>query len=332
MLTFKAIIVKYTPKQVKLLYRHVVSKYRLQRFLLHKFGFRFTPKLNDFPPMVMIDTTTRCNMACNHCPSSTLSKDKTWVGDIEIALYKKIIDEIAKENPMTIVRPFDGGEPLLRKDMEELVKYAKLKGIRYVSINTNGTLLTKKRAKDMLNAGLNHIEFSIDAFSKETYIKIKNVDFYEKVVSNIENILYLKKKIAPSFKISVSFVKQSDNLSEVDAFYTYWKDKVDHVTIREYHQHGNLIDAHGKYQANIVNNRWPCPYLWDRIIIQHTGKVRFCENDWKAQYAIGDVTQNTLKEIWNSKAYNELRESHVKGIFDHPYCKKCPDWFVIGKL
>lgn len=322
---------KYIPESILSLYRKFGGKTKLQHYLLDNYGIRYTPKLPDFPPMIMIDTTTRCNLACNHCPSSALSKDKTWVGDMDIDLFKKVIDEVARENPAAIVRPFNSGEPLMRKDMEDLVAYAKQKGIQYVSLNTNGTLLTKKRAESMLTSGLNHIEFSVDAFSKETFVKIKNIDLYDKIVSNIENMIDLKKKIAPNFEISVSFVKQRDNFHEADAFYRYWKYKVNQVTIREYHQHGNLVDDHGKYQIITTKNRWPCAYLWGRVIIQHNGRVRFCESDWKAEHAVGDIKKNSLKEIWHSKAYNELRKSHINGTFDHPYCKKCSDWVLIGR-
>jgi MoaA/NifB/PqqE/SkfB family radical SAM enzyme len=102
----------------------------------------FTPALTPFPAMVLIDTTTRCNLACAHCPSSKLAQDPAFLGDIDVDLYKKIIMEIAQENKGTIVRPFDGGEPFMRKDIEELIAFAKKCGIEYVSINSNGLLIT----------------------------------------------------------------------------------------------------------------------------------------------------------------------------------------------
>ena len=301
-----------------------------KKYLLAKFNIRYAPELLPFPPMVLIDTTTRCNLACNHCPSSILSKDSSWVGDMDVELYRKIVDEIALENPDTIVRPFDGGEPLMRKDLEQLIKYAKDKGIKFVSINTNGTLLNKKRALKIISSGLDHIEFSVDAFSEESYEEIKNQKSYSRVVENIERLINLKNQIRPDFKISVSFVKQRANIHEAENFHDYWHGRVEKVNFREYHQHGSLVDEHGKYQEKNRKYRHPCPYLWNRIIVQHDGAVRFCENDWKAEFAIGNVRHQTLREIWLSEKYQELRNSHVKGKFEHLYCHKCPDWKVIA--
>jgi len=295
---------------------------------------RNRPRLKDFPPMVMLETTTRCNLACNHCPNSILSKDKKWVGDMGIELYKKLIDEISNEDPTTVVRPFDSGEPLLRKDMEEMIEYAKKKGIQYVSINTNGVLLNEARCQKLLNSGLDHIEISVDAMSKETFKKIKNVDLYDRVKENILKLIQLRDVFRPDFIISVSFVKQRDNAHETDAFYAYWKEKVNRVYIRKYHRHANLVEDFGlsediKTDESRMNRRHPCPYLWDRIIVQHDGRVRFCENDWKAEFALGNAWTQTLKEIWNSEAYQNLRASHLKGTFSHPFCRECPDWPMI---
>lgn len=288
-------------------------------------------KLTDFPPMVMLETTTRCNLACNHCPNSVLSKDKEWVGDMDVKLYKRVIDEISNEDPATVVRPFDSGEPLLRKDMEEMIEYAKNKGIKYVSINTNGVLLNESRSKRLLKSGLDHIEISVDAISRETFIKIKNVDLYERVKENILRLIQLRDDLRSDFIISVSFVEQRDNAHETKNFKFYWEDKVNRVYIRRYHRHANLVENLGleegiKVAKQKAGRRHPCPYLWDRIIVQHDGRVRFCENDWKAEFALGNAWTQSLKEIWNSKAYNRLRESHLRGIFDHPFCRDCPDW------
>lgn len=292
------------------------------------------PKLKEFPPMVMLETTTRCNLACNHCPNSVLSKDKEWVGDMDINLYRKLIDEIAQEKPTTVVRPFDSGEPLLRKDMEEMIEYAKNKGIQYVSINTNGVLLNETRSKKLLKSGLDHIEISVDAISSETFKKIKNVDLYKRVKENILRLIQLRNKIRPEFIISVSFVKQRDNAQESENFYQYWKNKVNRVYIRNYHRHANLVEDLGleeskKTAKHKIRRRHPCPYLWNRIIVQHDGRVRFCENDWKAEHALGNAWTQSLKEIWNSDAYRKLRESHLRGTFDHPFCRDCPDWPAI---
>jgi len=310
-------------------YRLIADSNYRHKLMFRAFGTRYVPELPDFPPMVLLDITTRCNLACNHCPNKVLSKDRSWGGDMAWTLYRKVIDEIARENPKTKVRPFNSGEPLMRKDLESLIKYAKDKGIQYVSINTNGTLLNQRRVLKLLESGLDHIEISVDAFSENTYIRIKNLDFYHKLIKNIERLIDLRNRFRPEFEISLSFVKQRKNLHEVKNFFEYWNDKVNRLTIRDYHQHGMLIDGQENYKKRKKSHRHPCPYLWDRTIVEHDGRVRFCENDWKALHLVGDLKTHTLKAIWHSHKYRKLRESHIAGTFDHVYCKKCKDWKVI---
>jgi radical SAM protein with 4Fe4S-binding SPASM domain len=317
---------KVLPPGVRRLIRKVASsppRSQMEEFL--RTGRRFRPRLSDFPPMVMVDTTTRCNLACSHCPNSILAEDTSWLGDMETDLYRKIVDEIADEKPDTLLRPFDGGEPLMRRDLGELIGYAKVKGIRRVSINTNGLLMNQKRAEELIHAGLDDVEFSIDGFSAETYERIRGSKHYDRLMGNIAEFLRLRSEHRPSLTVTVSFVSQPDNKHEEEMFTRHWSELVNRVDIRPLHEHGGLVSITGK-KAEFSGDRWPCPYLWDRIIVNHDGKVRFCEFDWRGDHALGDVRLQSLKEIWNSVDYRRLREQHIAGTFEHPYCQACTDW------
>jgi radical SAM protein with 4Fe4S-binding SPASM domain len=243
-------------------------------------------------------------------------------------LYRKIIDEIVQENKGTVVRPFDGGEPLMRQDIEELIRYAKERGIAYVSINSNGLLLNRDRALSLLASGLDHIEISIDAATAATYRNIRGSEKYDLLVGNVEQLLALRKERTRPIKVTVSFVRQEANQSELLLFRKLWMERVDQVYIREWHQHNRLVDGESVIEL-AQTPRHPCPYLWDRMIIHHDGQVRFCEADWECSYPVGDVTRESLKDIWNSDVYRCLRESHLLGKFDHSFCRDCSDWPVV---
>jgi len=292
---------------------------------------RRVPQLAEFPPMVMIDTTTRCNLACSFCPNSVLSGEAGFLGDMDRDLYFKLVDEIARESPGTILRPFDGGEPLMRKDLGEFIAYAKRKGIRRVSINTNGTILVRGRRRELIEAGLDHIEVSIDAHSAETYQRVRNSPLYDRVVENTLAYIEESKTADPERSVTVSFIEQMANRHERDAFEGFWAGRADHVSIREFHQHNGLVNVAGHVVEHATSARPPCPFLWNRIIVNHDGKVRFCEFDWKGEHALGDARVQTLKEIWHSASYRRLRQSHLDGTFDHPYCGPCEDWPSVSK-
>lgn len=291
----------------------------------------FSPVVTEFPLMVMVDTTTRCNLSCAHCPSSRLAEEPGYIGDIDVALYEKIINEIAAENKKTIVRPFDGGEPFMRKDIEDLIRFAKQSGIEYVSINSNGLLITKERCEKLLESGLDHIEVSIDAATPETYAVIRRSKHYCKLIENINYLLARRDATNNKMKVTVSFIKQRGNLHELELFHSRWQGKADGVCIREYHQHNRLIDGSGAYKVEQKTERYPCPYLWGRIIINHDGRVRFCESDWRStESVVGDVNVQTIKEIWHGKAYGEVRRTHLERKFEHSFCYECSDWREIS--
>ena len=296
----------------------------LELFVLD--GTRFTPPLADFPSIVMLDTTSRCNLTCTHCPNSAMSKEADFLGDMSNELIYKILDEIAAEAPGTLTRLFDSGEPLLRKDLHEHVRYAKRRGIQIVSITTNGTMLVEKRRKELIEAGMDHIEVSLDAATAETYLKIRQSPLYDRVVKNTLSYIKESKAYNAETRLTVSFVLQTDNRHEEEAFKKFWDGKADKVYIREFHTHNNLVDDHGLFKNHGNPDRHPCPFLWDRLIIGHNGDVRFCEFDWKGDHAIGNIRSQTVKEIWHGEAYRNLRESHVKGAFCHDFCRGCTDW------
>lgn len=296
----------------------------LELFVLN--GTRFTPPLPDFPPMVMLDTTSRCNLTCTHCPNSALSQEADFLGDMSNELIYRILDEIAVEAPGTLTRLFDSGEPLLRKDLHEHVGYAKQRGLQKVSITTNGTMLVEKRRKELIEAGMDHIEVSLDAASAETYLKIRMSPLYDRVVENTLSYIKESKAYNVNTRVTVSFVLQTDNRHEVEAFKKFWDGKVDNVYIREFHSHNDFVDDSGLYKNHGDPTRHPCPFLWDRIIISHNGDVRFCEFDWKGDHTISNAKEQTLKEIWHGDSYRALRESHIEGTFCHKFCKHCKDW------
>ncbi len=330
----KQTIKRFTPTGIRRAYRklfpangisHLTPQMKKLK-LLKETGERFQPVLPDFPPMVRIETTTRCNLACTHCPNSVLSGNPDFLGDIDNELYFKIIDEIAAEAPDTVVRPFGGGEPLMKKDIAKLIKYASDKGVKHLGLNSNGLILIPKKRKELIEAGLSNLEVSIDAATKEAYRKIRQSDLFDRVVANTLAYIEESKAYNPSNIVTVSFVLQNDNRAEVDQFRDFWTGKADDVLIRDYHHHNELVDDHGRFKTRDFKYRPPCPFLWYRMSVHTDGTAKFCEYDWEGKHGIGDLKTHTIKEIWHGERLNALRREHVCGTFDYPFCNSCRDW------
>ena len=120
------------------------------------------------PFLVVWNYTKLCNLGCKHCYA------KAWPGAIEDELTtedaKRVIDEF--EDAGVVALAFSGGEPLLRRDIFEVVSYAKRKGF-FTSVATNGTTITKKVARRMKEV-FDYVEISLDGF-EEVHDKLRGV-------------------------------------------------------------------------------------------------------------------------------------------------------------
>ena len=138
-------------------YKKDLSFFFKKRNILHHFldriKFQYYPKLlmsSSFPTHLEVEAASKCQMRCPMC-YTTYMKDH-FKGIMKMDLFKKIIDEAAANNTYSIKLSWRG-EPLLNPYLVEMVKYAKLKGIKDVSFLTNAELLNEKKSKEPRRRG-----------------------------------------------------------------------------------------------------------------------------------------------------------------------------------
>jgi pseudo-rSAM protein/SPASM domain protein len=108
-------------------------------------------------PVVVWNATKQCNLACEHCYAG--ADCERAPGELSTAEGRALIDDLADYGVPVLL--FSGGEPLVREDLSTLVAYAADRGIRPV-LSTNGTLLTRERARALRDAGLKYAGVSVD--------------------------------------------------------------------------------------------------------------------------------------------------------------------------
>ena len=145
------------------------------------YDFNFTR----LPILAEIAVTYRCNNSCSFCylPPRNGTREK----ELSTKQIKKIIDIFYSEAKVPFFS-FTGGEPLVRKDIETLVRYAAGKGIT-TNLVSNGTLCTPNRARALKNAGLGSAQLSVEAPEAglhDTLVARKGA-FYE-TLKGLENL------------------------------------------------------------------------------------------------------------------------------------------------
>lgn len=294
-----------------------------------KYGFK-NEREESFPSMIIMDITKVCNAECIHCPHSKVKNDPRFKnGPIYMSweVFTKITDQVA-QFPDTNFRFSCHGEPLLHPDFIKMIKYTKNKGLKLVSVNTNGSLLKKDLSEKILDLGIDLIEVSLDAFNKETYNSIRRKLNYDTVISNLHNLVDLRNKKNSPTKIFVSIIDQPEVKDELKEFTTYWENLVDKVITRIYFSINNLVDS-SKVTFKPNYDRYPCPFLWKRITVNIEGYIKYCLEDWFDEKIIEYDLNEPIHKIWTSEKYNKIRKLHLEGKFNElEFCGKCEDWWV----
>ena len=299
-----------------------------------KYGFKkYLSPL--FPSQIIVDLTQLCNLACIHCPHPIFVKSAHFTGaHLNISLHNKMIDEVAKESNglCQYIRYTANGETLLHPQFEEIISYAGKYAKTKINITTNGHLLDDYKIKVILEAKVDVLDISLDAFTSETYAKIRIHGDLERVRNNILNILRIIKEKKLPTKIIVSFVEQPYNTHEKQKFYDYWTGVGVHfVVMRELHSSaGFKTQISKRMQRNSDAKqrlRRPCMYPWERLTLVPDGMLAFCPADWKDGSHFIDFRTTTIKEAWQSEVMQKLREAHLENNYkDFPLCAQCPDW------
>lgn len=275
--------------------------------------------LYGFPLFIEVESSYSCNYNCIMCPRIPLNHQNN-VGELSTELFDKLFKE-AKEKGLSSINLSHGGEPLLNKNIINIVKKSKEAGILDILIHTNGSLLTKEISKNLVEAGLTKINFSLDAATEETYKKVRIGGDFNKVMKNFLDFLEVKKKFGKSYpRVRVSFVYMDVNKHESQQFLDFWKDKANLVAFqdcRDYSKDLDDIEVDEKKE-------YLCEGLWHLMMISADGSIMPCLQDYRHECTLGNLKTHTIEECWKSEKMGQLRKMHLEGRWHEiPMCRRC---------
>ncbi len=180
------------------------------RWLKNVYTYHIKKTAVNTPFVYSLFATYRCNFKCEYCDNGSEKKypelEREEIGTED---YKKVIDRVKKE---TNFIAFGGGEPLMRKDLEELLDYSHDIGFKRIAINTNA-LGILKRPGVMRN--VNHLMVSLDSMNTEYLDKIYGIPSgtTNKIIRNIDVLSRMQKE--HSFKLIINSVIMNENLLDL---------------------------------------------------------------------------------------------------------------------
>lgn len=302
--------------------------------IINEIRYGFYDRLSDqFPSQLLVDVAEYCNLECIHCPHATFKKSEHYNGaKLDPSLNKKLVDEVKLfgKGITQYIRYASNGEPLIHPQIYEMLKYAVDNSDTKVTLTTNGTLLNEQNIARLIDTGVDVVDISIDAFSAETYSKVRINGDLNITSGNAINLIKEAKKCGGKSKIVISYVELPENSNETSSFEKFWKDNgADYVVIRRLHSCSGAKESLAEQRRNENDSikRRPCLYPWERIVLNPKGFLDYCPSDWFDGSRITEYKDTTIKETWNGEYYRELRLAHMSNDYsNYKFCGQCPDW------
>lgn len=290
------------------------------------------------PFVLQIFPVYACNFKCGYCIFSVDKTKRHFISDkilMDFNLYKKCIDDIAMFPDKVKVLRFVGiGEPLLHKNIANMVEYAVAKDVaNIVEILTNASLLTPKLSDALISAGLSRLVVSLQGTSKDKYQEVcgTNIEF-DVFVGNLRYFFNNKGNVQMYIKIIDCAL---DSKEDEQRFYDIFGDICDTIAI----EHAVPIHSSVDYDSVLkksdravtqfglpVSEVHICPQPFFTMQINPDGKVVPCYS-FEYPGIMGDCNNQSVCEIWNGEPYRQLRRTMLDGIKN--VCKVCANCNII---
>ena len=171
------------------------------------------PIVDALPRSLYLETTNRCDSKCQTCARTFNTVEPPR--DLTLAELKRIVDQFPVLDRVVL---HGIGEPLLNRELFPMIKYLKAKGTT-VLFNSDAITLTPPRARELIESGLDEYRVSMDAATRETFLRIRGVDRFDRVVGNVQMLVELQRALERSIpRVSLWFTAMRANLEELPAF------------------------------------------------------------------------------------------------------------------
>lgn len=324
------------------LLRHFTAR-RLFNLCALKLSFllsRLTKKNIQFgrPFSLSIEPTTACNLGCPACPSG-LKVFTRPTGKLDLVQHEKWLQQLAPT--VFYINYYFQGEPFLHPQFLSLIKAAKQKKI-YTATSTNAHFIDAKKAKEIVDSGLDRMIISIDGLTQETYESYRINGSLAKVIEGAKNMVQAKQEANSNTPLLIfQFLVVKANEHQIDEVQKLADDiGIDEVRFKtaqvyDYKNGNELIPENeeysryikqkdGTYRVKYVGGNH-CWRMWSSSVITFDGKVVPCCFDKDAEHTLGTLETTSFKKIWKSPEYSSFRQAVLEDRNQIDICTNCSE-------
>jgi len=257
--------------------------------------------------------------------------------------FKKIINEISETG--FYVQLFFQGEPYLNKKLGEMIEFAQSKNI-YVSVSTNGNLISAKNIEKLMEHAPDKIIFSLDGLDEKSYQNYRVGGTFKQADEALQLLVENKRKLnlkKPFVELQFIVMKQNEHL--LDDVSTYSKKRfVDRLVFKRMqissyenalkflptkNEHSRYILKNGSYEIKSILKDH-CFALWRTAVITWDNKMVPCCFDKDANYVFGNLIEYSVKESWKSEHYQKFRMGVLKNRKGNSMCNNCTEGLKVN--
>jgi radical SAM protein with 4Fe4S-binding SPASM domain len=286
-------------------------------------------------PALSIETTSICNAACIFCANSIMKRPRQ---PLDMAMFRKAVDEVAAMGGTEIDFNATIGDPLLDPQLLERAAYVR----RYPQFHDLGFVTTLQwlhrfPIDDFFNCRFTWLGISTTLSGRDTYRQFFGVDKYEQVLRNIDLLVEENKRrgnpIALGFSIKPTDEPIQNVLGHPD--FVRLSSMVDQDLVATVRSTGLYVDdwlgrvelpSYLKKRPLYARTFRPCRLLYKGLMVYSNGKVGACScRDFEAssELILGNITEQTIGDMWHGEKLSRIRTAWRTRNSVPEICRSC---------
>ncbi len=282
--------------------------------------FPFWMRDSPMPPMLSVELTNRCNLRCGYCTNPTTLRP---LGMMSEATFCRLVKEVREVGAYRVAL-IGNGEPTLHPRFADYI--GRLSAVApWVSLTTNGQCISDDIAIATLHSA-RQINVTVDGASKADYEERRVGGSFERLLENLRRLLALKRSIGSLALINVRVMLGRSDQNLEEGILRFWRPYAD-VVSKQY-----ILDfgGGGKARGFTPVSKGRCTLPFKKLDVHWNGVVNLCGYSWiqtghPEGVVLGNISDTTLFEMWNSSVMRQYREGHRRGMEAMiPICRGCP--------
>jgi len=287
------------------------------------------------PSIVNIEPTNICNLRCPLCVTGSMQMKRPY-GRMELSHFQKFVDQVADK--IIYITLYHQGEPYLNKHFNDMVAYAKSKGV-YVATSTNAHFFTPELSEKIVDSKLDSMIISLDGVTQQSYARYRVLGQLDTVLDGIRNLVQAKRAAKSKTPyLFLQFLVMKHNEHEIPKVKKLARELgVDRLLIKTtqvmtLEEAKEWLPQDEKYRRYaLTENEFKakqgqglCPRVWMTTLVDWDGQVVPCCFDKNGDHAMGNLdAEEDFGSIWKNGRYNDFRKKMLQDRNSIDICSNC---------